>query len=109
MEQIKLFRINTETIYLKEIKKNSILFKHTAEGVLFTKLNKSTIENSQLLDFFTNFNKPMYEVLLSGLPTKIYLDCDFTNLDLPQFEQKEKIIIKLNNYLLNFLNSKSIN
>jgi hypothetical protein len=51
----------------------------------------------------------MYEVLLIELPTKIYLDCDFTNLDLPQFLEKEKVIIKLNNYLISFLESKSIN
>ena len=40
MEDIKLFKINTETIYLKEIKRNSLLFKHTAEGINFTKINK---------------------------------------------------------------------
>jgi hypothetical protein len=109
MEQVNIFKINIENLYLKDIKKHNILFKHTAEGVLFTKINKKNIKNTQLLNFFSNFTQPMYEVLLSGLPTKIYLDCDFNNLTLPQFSEKEKIINNLNNYLINFLNSKSIN
>ena len=109
MEDINLFKINTETIYLKEIKKNSLLFKHTAEGTKFTKIHKNKITTILLNTFFTNFNKPMYETLLPGLPTKIYLDCDFTNLTLPQFLEKDKIINKLNNYLIKFLNNKYIN
>lgn len=108
MEQIKLFKININTTYLNEIKKKNILFKHKADGVLFTKITKNTIKNNQLLSFFTNFNEPMYETLLPLLPTKIYLDCDFTNLDFPQFLEKEKIINNLNNYLIKFLCSKSI-
>ena len=108
MEDIKLFKINTETIYLKEIKRNSLLFKHTAEGINFTKINKKKITTNILNTFFTNFNKPMYETLLPGLPTKIYFDCDFNNITLPQFLKKKDIIKKLNNYLITFFNNKSI-
>lgn len=50
----------------------------------------------------------MYETLLQGLPTKIYLDCDFNNILLPQYLEKEDIINKLNNYLITFLKNKSI-
>lgn len=110
METTNIKKINNiDDIYLKEINKTCILFKHTASGTLFTKIDKNKIDKNKLFKFFTNFNKPMYETLLPNLPTKIYLDCDFNNLTEPQFQEKEKIIIKLNKYLISFLKNKNIN
>lgn len=110
----KIYKINVDNDNIKYIKQEYILFKHTAEGIQFTKIDKKKIKNKsnlyekQLHNFFTNFKTTMYEVLLKDIPTKIYLDCDFSNLELPQYLEKNNIIIKLNNYLITFLKSKNI-
>lgn len=112
ISDIKLYKINIDNIYLKKIKKENVLLKNTAEGVLFTKIDKNCLNkknNKELFDLFNNFKVPMYETLLKNIPTKIYLDCDFINLGFLQFCEKEKIIIKLNNYLISFLKNKNIN
>jgi hypothetical protein len=110
----KIYKINVDNDNINFIKQEYILLKHTAEGTNFTKINKKKINNKsnfykkQLYNLFTKFENPMYEVLLNDSPTKIYLDCDFSNLELLQFTEKDNIIIKLNNYLISFLKSKNI-
>jgi hypothetical protein len=81
------------------VKHQYVIFKHTAKGVNFSCIEKSKINeyhNNKILDFINSFKEPMYEVLFNNEPTKIYLDCDFTNIDLSQFQNKNEIIIKLN-------------
>lgn len=93
---------------IKELCSNNILLKNNFNGFKYTFFNKDQLFNPKniprLNDYISNIKIPIYEILGYNTPTKIYLDCEMEDLPQNLYNDKNKIILEFNNYLLKFLN-----
>lgn len=99
---------------LEEIRNKYILLKYTCKGIKFMSIDRSNVlqlnslNKIKLFNTFNTFISPMYETLLKGLPTKIYLDLDFKDVVYSVYNNKKSILLDVNNYLENFLQHNDI-
>jgi hypothetical protein len=114
ISNISLPKIDKITPELEKIKDDNILLKYTCKGINFMKINRNDIlklnelNKLKLFNTFYTFTQPMYETLLEGLPTKFYLDLDFKNIPCSIYNNKNNILIEVDNYLRKFLEKKNI-
>lgn len=108
---------------VKNTKKNSsdmrflcrdyIMIKSGLAGCSFHGLEiKNVISNNNednILNFLKNINTSLYEVLYSNRKTKIYLDCEFENVEIDKFNNRFDLYIKFDKIFKKYLIDNKIN
>lgn len=114
ISNITIPKIDKLTPELEKIRDNNVLLKYTCKGIKFMSLNKNNIiqldelNKTKIFNTFNTFSTAMYETLLEGLPTKIYLDFDFKNIEYCIYNNKKCILFDIDKYLKNFLKNNDI-
>lgn len=96
--------------YITTLCKHNILFKKNVFGWEYYGIDKHEQNNSEdILNFFKNMEQAFYEVLHSTVNTKIYMDCEFDNVDIQEYEKRYELFLLFDSSLRNFLSNNGLN
>jgi hypothetical protein len=107
--------------YIENARKNSsemsmlckerIMIKYGLVGHMYCGIviNNIINNNDKILNFLNSINTPMYEVLHSNTKTKIYLDCEFDDVDFIKYEKRYEIFLLFDILFKNYLEKYKLN
>lgn len=107
--------------YIENARKNSsemgmlckerIMIKYGLVGHMYCgiHINNTINNNDKILNFLNSINTPMYEVLHINTKTKIYLDCEFDNVDFIKYEKRYEIFLLFDILFKNYLEKYKLN
>lgn len=97
---------------MSKLCKERVMIKYGLAGHMYCGIDISnTINNNndKLLNFLNSINTPMYEVLHINTKTKIYLDCEFDDVDFIKYEKRYEIFLLFDILFKNYLEKYKLN
>lgn len=100
----------SNSLDMKNLCYDNIMIKKGLSGNMFYGIEyKKKISEKNISTFLNFIQYPMYEYLHANRKTKIYLDCEFDNVEIEKFDKRFDLYIKFDNLFKKYLHDNKIN